>query len=271
MISASIVTFHNPKDDVKSVIDTFLSSGSERIVFVVDNSRNNSLQEICSNERIIYIYNETNIGFGSGHNIAIKKAIEIGIEYHFVLNPDVKYSPEVVDILVAKMTADSRIGAIMPKVLNVDHSVQYLPKLLPSPILLLVRTIGPMKWLFNKQYKQHVLARFEDIEINVPSLSGCFSLYNLSALKEVGSFNEKYFMYFEDTDLSRRIHKLYKTLYFPSVAILHGHRRGAAKEFSLFRIFAKSAIIYFNTYGWFFDKERKKINNEVLRQLNEIR
>ena len=271
MISASIVTYHNPVDDVRSVIEVFLNSGPDRIVFVVDNSGNNDLQEICSDERIHYIFNDANLGFGKGHNIAFKKAIEMGIQYHFVLNPDVKYNPDVVDRMVSKMKSDFNIGAIMPKVLNIDHSIQYLPKLLPSPALLLIRTIGPIKWLFRKKYQQHVLARYTDIEINVPSLSGCFSLFNLAAIQEVGPFNKKYFMYFEDTDLSRRIHTKYLTLYFPSVAILHGHRRGAAKEFNLFRIFAKSAITYFNTYGWLFDKERKKINKEVLRKLNEIK
>jgi len=271
LISASIVAYHNPKEEISSVIKAFLDSGLDALLYVIDNSKNRNLEDICSDERVIYIFNNSNLGFGRGHNIALRKAIEKGVEYHFVLNPDIKYDPEVIGILVAKMRADSSIGALMPKVLNIDHSTQYLPKLLPSPILLLIRTMRPVKWLFKKQYQRHVLARYEDIEINVPSLSGCFSLYNLDAIKEVGLFNEKYFMYFEDTDLSRRIHKEYKTLYFPSVAILHGHRRGAAKEFSLFKIFAKSAITYFNTYGWFFDKERRKINKEVLQKLDEIK
>jgi len=271
LISASIVAYHNPKEEISSVIEAFLDSGLDVLLYVVDNSKNRVLENICKDDRVIYIFNNSNLGFGKGHNIAIRKAIEKGIQYHFVLNPDVKFDPKVIAILIAKLRADSNIGALMPKVLNIDHSVQYLPKLLPSPILLLIRTIRPLKWLFKKEYDQHVLARYVDIEINVPSLSGCFSVYNLDAIKELGPFNEKYFMYFEDTDLSRRIHRKYKTLYFPDVEILHGHRRGAAKEFSLFKIFAKSAIIYFNTYGWFFDKERKMVNKEVLRKLNEIR
>ena len=271
LISASLVTYHNPKDEVKSVIDTFLNSSLESILFVVDNSSDSMLQEICSNERIVYIYNEANLGFGTGHNIAIKRAISMDIKFHFILNPDVKYDPGVIEILVSKMNSDPSIGAIMPKVLNIDHSIQYLPKLLPSPFLLLVRTIRPFRWLFKKQYGKYVLAKYEDIELSVPTLSGCFSLYSLDALKEVGLFNEKFFMYFEDTDLSRRVHKSYKTIYFPSVTILHVHTRGAAKEFSLFKIFAKSAITYFNKYGWFFDKERRSINREVLQQLSEIK
>ena len=103
--------------------------------------------------------------------------------------------------------------------------------------------------------------------MNVPIISGCFSLFRLEALEKVGLYDEKFFMYFVDFDLSRRIHAMFKTIYYPEVSVMHAHERGAAKNFKLFRIFALSAITYFNKYGWFFDKERKRINNEVLNQV----
>jgi GT2 family glycosyltransferase len=111
------------------------------------------------------------------------------------------------------------------------------------------------------------LEEYYNKELNVPILSGCFSLFRVDALKDVGLYDEKFFMYFEDFDLSRRINSKYKTIYYPEVSIIHAHERGAAKSFRLFKVFVKSAIIYFNKYGWFFDFERKKINKSVLKNL----
>ena len=73
-------------------------------------------------------------------------------------------------------------------------------------------------------------------------------------------------MYFEDWDLSRRMHRHYKTLYFPKVSVYQGYDSGANKNLKLFKIFIKSAMHYFNKWGWFFDKERESMNKKALSQ-----
>jgi GT2 family glycosyltransferase len=88
----------------------------------------------------------------------------------------------------------------------------------------------------------------------------------MSAVKEVGVYDDRFFMYFEDWDISRRMHLKYKTIYFPKVSIVHGYESGANKDQRLFKIFVKSAIHYFNKWGWFFDSERNKINKKTLQQ-----
>ncbi|MCK5704638.1 MAG: glycosyltransferase, partial [Cyclobacteriaceae bacterium] len=87
LITASIVTYHNPKDEISSVIDAFLNSGLESLLFVLDNSNNKDLEEICSNEKVTYIYNGTNLGFGAAHNIALREAMKLNSDVHFILNP----------------------------------------------------------------------------------------------------------------------------------------------------------------------------------------
>ena len=69
---------------------------------------------------------------------------------------------------------------------------------------------------------------------------------NLKAIQEIGMYDDNYFMYFEDWDLSRRMHKKYKTIYYPLVSVYHGYESGANKSFKLFKIFIHSAITYFN-------------------------
>jgi GT2 family glycosyltransferase len=82
-----------------------------------------------------------------------------------------------------------------------------------------------------------------------------------------GFYDERFFMYFEDFDLSRRINKLYKTVYYSDVHVFHEYERGAQKSLILFKIFIQSAIKYFNKWGWFFDNERRAINKATLKNL----
>jgi GT2 family glycosyltransferase len=105
--------------------------------------------------------------------------------------------------------------------------------------------------------------------LNVPVLSGCFTLLNLNILSKVGLYDEKYFMYFEDWDLSRRVHKVSKTIYYPLVNIYHVYESGANKNIKLFFIFIKSAFHYFTKWGWFIDIERKDFNNEVFKIIHD--
>lgn len=94
-----------------------------------------------------------------------------------------------------------------------------------------------------------------------------FHVFTMSVLDDVGLFDENIFMYTEDIDLTRRIHKKYKTMFWPEVTIIHAHKRGSYKNKRLLKIHIKSAIHYFNKWGWIFDKERHKWNKEILKEL----
>jgi len=74
-------------------------------------------------------------------------------------------------------------------------------------------------------------------------------------------------MYLEDTDLSRRIHRVAKTIYYPYVHIYHEHQKGSYKNLKLLEIHIESAIKYFNKWGWFNDLERETINRKILEKL----
>jgi GT2 family glycosyltransferase len=156
---------------------------------------------------------------------------------------------------------------MMPQILNEDGSIQNLPKLLPSPFSILKRKIKKPTRMYQKFINEYELREVsKDLIYNAPVLSGCFTLLNLDAIKKVGMYDDAFFMYFEDWDLSRRIHQQYKTIYFPKVSVVHEYESGANKNPKLFKIFVNSAITYFNKWGWFFDSERKKVNKEALSQ-----
>jgi hypothetical protein len=89
-----------------------------------------------------------------------------------------------------------------------------------------------------------------------------------SVLKSVNGFDERFFMYLEDVDLCRRIGKLSRIVYYPKVAIVHNYEKGSYKNKKLLVYHIKSAMKYFNKWGWIFDKNRSKINLKTLEKLN---
>lgn len=266
-LTASIVLYNTKHLDLRRVVNSVLNSEQNIHLYLIDNSPRNELKSLISDERIHYFHNPTNPGFGAAHNIAISKAIASGSKYHFVINPDAYFEEDVIHPMVDFMSKHKDIGMMMPKILNEDGSIQNLPKLLPSPYSILMRKLKRPSSIYNKFINEYELRSIpQDVIYNAPILSGCFTLLNLEAIKEVGMYDDKFFMYFEDWDLSRRMHQKYKTIYFPKVSVYHGYESGANKSSKLFKIFINSAITYFNKWGWFFDKERKKINKKALAQ-----
>ena len=90
------------------------------------------------------------------------------------------------------------------------------------------------------------------------------------ALKEVGLFDERFFMYPEDIDLTRRLHQRYQTLFYPEVSITHNHQKASYHSMRMLWIHCINMIRYFNKWGWIWDKERERINERVLQESNVI-
>ncbi|WP_316826370.1 glycosyltransferase family 2 protein [Pedobacter miscanthi] len=268
-VTASIVLYQNNVIEISKAISSIFSYQPNNIIlFLIDNSPTDALIHLKHNfQDIIYIHNPSNPGFGSAHNLAIQQAISAGSNHHFIINPDIYFDENVIFPMVKYMQENDRVGMMMPRVLNEDNTVQDLPKLLPKPLHILWRKLKKPNKAYLKFINNYEL-RFvpKDLVYNAPVLSGCFTLLNLKAIKDVGMYDDRYFMYFEDWDLSRRMHQKYKTIYFPKVSVYHGYESGANKSKKLFIIFIKSAVAYFNKWGWFFDSEREKINNEALSQ-----
>ena len=92
--------------------------------------------------------------------------------------------------------------------------------------------------------------------------------FRISALQDIGLFDERFFMYGEDIDLSRRMHLQYRTMYYPGASIVHLHEAASYKNRRMLLIHIRNIIRYFNKWGWFFDAQRRKINRRLLKDLN---
>lgn len=270
MYTASLVTFHTHHNNIQRLLDC-VEQSEISILYIIDNSSNDELREfVKDNPRIRYIHS-LNLGYGTGHNIAIKQAIEIGSTYHVVLNPDVYWYDNVIHELSNYMDSHPNVGLIMPKILYPSGKTQYLCKLLPSPINLIIRRFIPFKRYQEKHdynYEMHWTGY--NLIMEVPSLSGCFMFIRSSVLKNIGGFDERYFMYAEDLDLCRRIGELSKTIYYPKVSVVHEYDKGSYKNKKLLRYHIKSMIKYFNKWGWIFDRKRKLRNSECIKNIKHL-
>ena len=284
MITASIVTYNDHLLDIEAILRSIIASPIRK-VWIIDHSdrvfslreelqqymhRDKDIREHIERGFQIEYLHEDNVGYGRGNNRAIRLAMEEGCQYHLVVNPDVWFSSDVIPTIWKYMEEHPEVGQIMPKVLVLDGKIQPLAKLLPTPMDMFCRMILP-EWMFKRRNKRYELADsgYKNI-MNVPCLSGCFMFLRTSTLQECGLFDERYFMYAEDFDLTRRIHRHFKTLFFPNVSIFHKFNRGSHRSLRLFLIHTMSMVRYFNKFGWFYDKERLHFNRQLLQEIKKL-
>ena len=273
MLTASIVLYNTPRAQIDAVLHSVFGSRCVEMLYIIDNSPNDRWRILEKESSAVRYIHNANLGYGASHNLAMQEAIEAGADYHVVLNPDIYFGAEVLSELVRFMDANPDAAYVLPRVTYPDGELQYLCKLLPTPFDLLFRRFLPKTKQTEKLNARYELRASGYGKImNPPCLSGCFMFLRLSTLQKHNLFfDDGYFMYCEDFDLMRRIHRVAKTLYYPNVSIVHDHARESYKSRKMLLAHIKSAIRYFNKFGWFFDAERRTMNRQILCELRDMR
>ena len=265
LLNISIVLYNTPEDEWRPLVQELLRAQTVHQIYLIDNSPQplpNDTNQKLAITNLKYIHSKINLGYGAAHNIAIRETIYDDISYHLVINSDIQVSAEAIDRLVDVMQANPLIGQLMPRVVGLDGEEQYLAKRIPTPMDLIRRILFGKRGLASQTNRRFELRNLDHSRpINAPYLSGCFMLLRTEALLKAGLFDERFFMYPEDIDLTRRIHRDYLTLYYPSETITHAHRRASYHSLRMFGIHAMNMIRYFNKWGWFHDPERQEMNN----------
>ena len=268
-LSVSIVLYQN-SSEVELAVASVLNTSLDIILYLIDNSPTDQLKYLVSTDRIIYIFNNANLGYGTAHNIAMQKSLAQNVKYHLVMNPDISFEQGTLERIYEFMNQHEDVGSLMPKVFDLDGSLQKLCKLLPTPLNLMGRRFfSKIAWAerMNDKYELSGFS-YNDI-LNVPALSGCFMFIRTSILSKSGLFDQRYFMYLEDYDLGRRIHKISNTIFYPEASVVHIHAKESYKNKTLLKIHMRSAISYFNKWGWIIDQERSRFNKAVLLELKQ--
>ncbi len=269
-ISVSVVTYETPPDELRTLLGSLTRSRRRVDVWVVDNSPTEALRPIVEKAGVRYLPAGQNLGFGGGHNLAMRQMIESST-YHLVCNPDIRCGPDVLGALEAFMEASPEVGLVMPRVLYPDGREQRLCKRLPTPVDLLVRRfLGRFgEKLLRRSAEQYQLQHLDlRVTREVPSLSGCFMFLRTSVLRQTGLFDPRFFMYMEDVDLCRRVGSVSSTVFYPAVSVTHNYAKGSYKSSKLLKYHVASAVRYFSKWGWFSDPQRRALNSRT-EQLTE--
>lgn len=197
-----------------------------------------------------------NPGYGKANNRSI---LESKTRYHLVLNPDIKMIPETIELCSRYLEKNSECDAVVPAVFDWDskgkdeREMQFLIKSYPTVFVLFLRSYAPafLKTVFKKHLDVYDLKE-KDWTKNqefVPLVSGCFIFAKTESLQKIGGFDERFFLYFEDFDLSMR---LKRKDYFPKIKIFHKGGNSSKKGFLHIKLFVASAFRFFMKFGWKF-------------------
>lgn len=265
MLTASIVTYKVDLDELGRALEPV--AGVADRVFVVDNAREGRVEEFCRRYANVTYIPHDNDGYGAGHNVAIRLSLEMGADYHLVMNSDLVFEADGLRRMAEYMDANPDIGLLHPRILGLDGKDQFTVRLIPTPFDLIIRRFLP-KWMFRGSRRRYLLRDVDHSrEFDVHYVQGSFMLLRVSALREVGLFDERFFMYPEDIDLSRRVAERWRVTYFPRVTVTHAHRAASYTSLKMLRIHAVNMVRYFNKWGWLHDPARKSANRQTLRRI----
>ena len=259
-ISACIVTFQNDPAVVSEAISSFLDTKLKVFLTVVDNMSKTDIASVLQNQykknkNVKILHSGKNGGYGFGHNIGLANSPPS--KYHLVLNPDVVIHKQSLEKMVKYLNDHPEIGMMAPAVLNSDGSIQHLNRRSPALLDLFYRRFIPVRYhgisfIKNRLDRYLMMDAGYDKITEVPFMSGCFMLLRRSMISDNNLFDDRYFMYFEDADLTRQIAGKAKVVYFPDAVITHHMARFAHKKIKFMFIFVQSAFRYFSKWGWRF-------------------
>ena len=221
-----IIVNYNSSNLLENCLDSIFKTihGIDFEVIVVDNSEDDpGMQALkASFSKVRYIFNHCNVGFSKANNQAAK--IAQGDDLIFI-NPDTILTDQAINSMQSYFCSNSEAGALGPKVLNPNGSIQYSCRRYPTLWTGLFNRYSILSQLFpqNPFTSEYLML---DIDHNgilpVDWLSGCCLMVRKKVFEEIGGFDENYFLFNEDVDLCRTINETGRTvIYFPKAIANH--------------------------------------------------
>ncbi len=245
---------------ISGLIADLRRAGVDKI-FVVDNSPEgfDKSAHLYGSETVERICTGHNLGYGRAHNIAIARAGG-GFDYHLICNPDIAVPPDTIPLMTEFMESNTEVGLCMPKLVGSDGQLHYCCRRSPLALDYLSQLIMPRSWGRRRKATLEMRNCDYDQQMEVPCLSGCFMFFRSSVLRTLGGFDERFFLYFEDFDLSLRSTRMGRNVYFPRAYVVHERQSAHKKSWRLKMVFAMSAFLYFSKWGWFFARDGEVTN-----------
>jgi GT2 family glycosyltransferase len=221
-------------------------------ILLVDNRSTDGTGEFVRRvyPQVSVLHHQRICGYGENNNLNLVRARG---KYMAVMNCDMRVEPNTFVSMLTFMESHPEIGILTPRVLNPDGSDQFLNKRFPNLLDLFLRRFGPriLRKGFARRMEQYETQDlgYEEIR-DVEFCSGCFLFCRTDLLRNLSGFDPRFFLYFEDTDLCRRVQRTHRTVYFPHVRVYHHWRRASHGKWYFTWVFSRSAWRYFRKWGW---------------------
>ncbi len=245
-VSVSIVTYNNA-DEIADVLDSVFSAtkGVDLTVYVVDNASTDHTCDVVASRypTVNLIRCETNDGFGAGHNRVLDL---LESDCHVILNPDIVFETDVISSLADYLMSHDDTVLVTPLINNADGSMQPVPRVLPKRRYMFAGQLERFGGIFRKWRDEYTRRRETfDRPTAITFCTGCFMMVKTAALRKVGGFDDRFFMYMEDADLSRRLSKLGKLILLPAYCVTHRWEKASGKSMAFLKIHLRSMRMYF--------------------------
>lgn len=272
-ITACIVTHRSNLQKLQQAVGSIAPQVSELIIVDAGSGADYLalIQKEISGIQIISM--PLNQGFGTGHNYGFAELEKSGrADYFICVNPDIEASDKAISIMHNYMHNNPHIGLLVPAITNPDGSLQPQNKRLPNVLDLVIRRLAPKKLqnaalvscasiraitpmlaIMIFMAKRLYLYSMMDYDYNKPMqpdfASGCFMMFRADIFRRINGFDQRFFLYFEDADISRRVKQLARVEYIPHTSIMHHWQRGGHHSIKLTIIMIISAYKYFRKWG----------------------
>ncbi len=248
---AAIIVNYNAGPELRAALRSIKKemAGRPWEAVVVDNASTDGssdyVWEFAPNARVLR--NTENVGFGRGINQGVQATSAPAI---LIMNPDCRLEPGAIKTMSAELESRERCAIVGPRVLDPDGTEQGSARGDPDMLTGLFGRTGLLRILLPSAAVSRRNVVSGGASVTVDWVSGACMLVRRSAFEHVGGFDARYFLYWEDADLCRRLRAHgYEIRYVPSAAAVHqvGHSSRTARAASI-KAFHESAYLYYVTH-----------------------
>ncbi len=256
---AIAVINYNTKEHLKQCLESIIEQGEKADIYVVDNASIDGSQEMIKKEfpEIKLIENRKNLGYSRAANLVLKKIKE---GYIFILNSDTKLESGCLLKLSNFMEKEDSVGSCGPKIINTDGTIQdsrrHFPSFIDATFHAFIGNLFPGN-PFSRRYK--MMDADHEKSYLVDWVSGAAIFIRAKAAQDIGYFDERYFMFVEDTDFCYRLwQKRWKVYYFPDAIVVHHIGKSTSQKP------IKNIIEHQKSIWRFYLKHKKRLTERII-------